>query len=226
MQAPLPEAGYDFILANEMIGDLPAVELTRTQVGFQLPPDSPERKAALDELGPVGEIIREYNIDLNDAPETFYLTTGAFQLLGRLHDALAPGGLCILTEFGELNTYPKLSVQLDHPELSIHFGHMSRAAEAVGFEVSYEYIIDLLDFERTLEGLATTRSYFRALTMMFGEYDIELRKIGYTRAMFDELLASTPDGVRVGELYFDKIEDRLMGLVPHEFKALILRRPA
>lgn len=226
LQTPLPKQGYDFILANEMIGDLPAVELTRTQVGFQLPDDSPERKAALDALGPVGQLIRDYGINLNDAPETFYLTTGAIQLLGRLYDALAPGGLCILTEFGELNTYPRLSVQLDHPELSIHFGHMSRAAETAGFEVKYEFIIDLLDFERTLEGMATTRSYFKALSMMLAEHGIELPKIGYTRQMFNALITGKLDGIDIGELYFDRIEDRLMGLVPHEFKALLLRRPA
>jgi hypothetical protein len=32
------------------------------------------------------------------------------------------------------------------------------------------------------------------------------------------------DLAAVGELRWDKIEDRLMGLVPHEFKALVLRR--
>ena len=44
--------------------------------------------------------------------------------------------------------------------------------------------------------------------------------------MFHELIAGKVDATRIGEIRFDRIEDRLMGLVPHEFKALLLvRRP-
>lgn len=227
LELGLPEAAYDLILANEMIGDLPAVELTRAQAGLNEAPGSKERQARLAELGDVGRLITELKLELDDAPDPFYLNLGALKLLGRLWSALAPGGTCIITEFGEQSTYPRLSSHLDHPELSIHFGHLMRAAESLGFVVQYEFVIDLLDFERTLEGMATTRSYFRALGMLLGEHGIELAKIGYTRDMFDALLAGKIARDRMGELYFDRIEDRLMGLTPHEFKALILKkRPA
>jgi SAM-dependent methyltransferase len=226
LELELPAGGYDFILGNEMIGDLPAVQLERHQVGFQMPADSPERLARLDKLGETGELIRESGLSFDDAPDPFYLTTGAIELVRKAWHALAPGGVCVLTEFGELHTYPRLSTQLDHPELSIHFAHLSKAAEAVGFEVKFEFIIDLLDFDRTLEGMATTRSYFRALSLVLGEHGIELAKIGYTREMWDELLGDKLGDTRLGDIYFDKLEDRLMGLVPHEFKALILRKPA
>ena len=226
LEVELPAGGYDFIFGNEMIGDLPAVELSRYQVGFQLPPDSPERAARLTELGETGQLIRDTGLSFDDAPDPFYLTTGAIRLLRRAYDALAPGGLCVLTEFGELHTYPRLSTQLDHPELSIHFAHLSRAAEAFGFEVKFEFIIDLLDFERTLEGMATTRSYFRALRLVMADHGIDLQKIGYTREMWHQLVDDKLGETRLGELYFDRIEDRLMGLVPHEFKALILRKPS
>jgi SAM-dependent methyltransferase len=220
------EAGFDFVLANEMISDLPAVELTRAQAGLNEPQGSAERQARQDELGEVGRLIRDHALQLDDAPDPFYLTTGALSLLGRLWSALAPGGAAVITEFGELTMYPRLSTQLDHFELSIHFGHLERAARSLGFETHFEFIIDLLDFDRTLEGMATTRSYFRALGVLLGEYGIDLPKLGYTREMFDELIAGKLGDDRIGELYFDRIEDRLMGLVPHEFKALILKRPA
>lgn len=225
LDVDLPEGGYDFILGNEMIGDLPAVELGRHQVGFQMPADSPERLAKLAELGATGDLIRAAGLTFDDAPDPFYLTTGAIQLIRKAWTALAPGGLCVLTEFGELHSYPRLSTQLDHPELSIHFAHLSRAAEAVGFDVTFEFIIDLLDFDRTLEGMVTTRSYFRALGHVLAERDVAVQKIGYTREMWSELIGDHFADVQLGEVYFDKIEDRLMGLVPHEFKALILRKP-
>ena len=122
--------------------------------------------------------------------------------------------------------YPRLSTQLDHPELSIHFNHLQTAARAIGFEVEFEFIIDFLDFDRTLRGMVTTRSYFRALGIMLAEVGIELEKIGYTEAMFDELMAGKLARCDFGDVYFDRIEDRLMGLVPHEFKAVIATRPA
>ena len=215
--------GYGFVLANEMIGDLPAVELTRAEIAADLPPE--ERAGALQALGDAGALISELGLVLVDAPETFYLTTGALQLLRRVWDALAPGGVAVITEFGEMGMYPRLSTQLDHPELSIHFGHLQTAAQSIGFETDFQFIIDLLDFDRTLRGMSTTRSYFRALRTLLAEHDIDLVKIGYTEKMLDGLLAEKIDRKSVGELYFDRIEDRLMGLVPHEFKALILKRP-
>ena len=54
---------------------------------------------------------------------------------------------------------------------------------------------------------------------------MSLEKIGYTRSTFDALLAGKLAPGAIGELHFDKIEDRLMGLSPHEFKALVLTRP-
>ena len=82
-----------------------------------------------------------------------------------------------------------------------------------------EFVIDLLDFDRDQKGLATTRSQFRALHALAADAGVELPKIGYT----PELLAATGlDIANIGELRWDRIEDRLMGLVPHEFRALVM----
>ena len=41
---------------------------------------------------------------------------------------LAPGGVAVVTEFGDQASWPKLSTHLDHPELSTHFGQLAQAA--------------------------------------------------------------------------------------------------
>ena len=64
-----------------------------------------------------------------------------------------------------------------------------------------------------------------ATKKLLAERGVELEKIGYTRQMFAELLGDKVAPGDVGEIAFDRIEDRLMGLVPHEFKAIILKRP-
>lgn len=223
LEVALEDGAYDLILSNEMIGDLPAIELTWAEAGIGLEGEARER--ALDALGDTGDLVRRLGLQLGDAPDPFYLTTGAFRFVERAAAALAPGGVLFASEFGDLGRYPRLSTHLDHPELSIHFGLLEETGKALGLESKIEFIIDLIDLDRDLQGMATTRSYFRALTAMLRELGVELDKIGYTRDMLDELLRGKVDLTRIGSLHFDRIEDRLMGLVPHEFKALLARKP-
>jgi len=222
LELELPQGAYDLIVSNEMIGDLPAIQLTHEQAGIGA--DPPTQAACLEALGEPGRLAAALKLELGDAPDPFYLTWGAYAFLERAASALAAGGTLFVSEFGDLGRHSRLSTHLDHPELSIHFGLYADAARALGLEAEVEFVMDLLDMHRDLEGLATTRSYFRALTAMLADSGVALEKIGYTRKMFHQLLDGKVDPTRIGELHFDKIEDRLMGLVPHEFKALVARR--
>jgi SAM-dependent methyltransferase len=219
----LPDAAYDLILANEMVGDLPARQLTRADLGLE-PEGGTVDRERLRALGGGAAIAAELGVELDDAPDPCFLQTGAFELVARLARTLAPGGLAVVTEFGEPGQWPRLSTQLDHPELSTHFGQLAQVARGAGLEATIEFVIDLVELDRTQRGLATTRSHFRALQALFADAGLELAKLGYT----PELLAALADGkldlTQVGELRFERIEDRLMGLVPHEFKALVARR--
>jgi hypothetical protein len=224
---PFPDSGYDLVLANEMIGDLFAVKLDHKRFGLggEGEIDDATFEAGLAESGVAGELVRKYSIPIGDAPDPFYLNIGVWQLVERLAGIMKPGATAWITEFGDMAKWPVLSTHLDHPELSIHFGHMLLVARANGFESDFEFVMDLIDMRRDLEGLQTTRSYFRALKALLAERGIELEKIGYTREMFAALLGDKVLPGDIGEVAFDRIEDRLMGLVPHEFRAILLRKP-
>jgi hypothetical protein len=86
--------------------------------------------------------------------------------------------------------------------------------------------MDLIELDRGCSGLASTRSWFRALRSLLAHHGIALAKVGYTREMFEALCAGKLDPARFGDIRYEPIENRLMGLVPHEFKALLLRSPA
>ncbi len=217
----LPDASFDLIISNEMIGDLPAKQLSRVDVGLELAGTGTADRDKVRAVHPLADAV-----NLDDAPEPFYLQTGAFELVSKVARWLAPGGTAVITEFGDANAWPKLSTQLDHPELSTHFGHLQQVARAESLEASVEFVIDLLDFDRTQEGLATTRSHFRALRALAHDAGLELPKIGYTRELLAHTVAGKLDLGSIGDLRFDRIEDRLMGLVPHEFKALVARKPS
>ena len=225
LTAEWPAETFDIIVANEMIGDLPSAKLTHEEVGLNR--DDLVGEAYQDFLktcGPGGEIAARYTLGLGDAPDPFYLNVGAMELVAKISQRLAPGGVAFLSEFGDMSRWPILSSHLDHPELSIHFGHLSAVARAEGLEDEFVFVMDLIDMERDLEGLRTTRSYFRALKGMLASRGVTLEKRAYTREMFETLVSGFADEA-YGDISFDTIEDRLMGLVPHEFKALILTQP-
>jgi hypothetical protein len=162
---------------------------------------------------------------MGEAPDPFYLQTGALELLAKIARWLVPGGVAFVSEFGEIARWPVLSRHLDHPELSSHFSLLQHAAMQLGLSASIDFVMDLIDLQRDQRGLATTRSHFRALRAMCADAGVELDKIGYTPAMLDAALGDKLARADLGELRFDKIEDRLMGLVPHEFKALVITAP-
>lgn len=224
-----PREAYDLVVSNEMVGDLPAAHLTRAEAGLE---DETLSGDALQDhlrsLGPAGELAARYTLPLGDAPDEFWLQTGAIRFLERVAEHLAPGGTAVVTEFGELSKWPVVSTHLDHPELSTHFGLLTLVAKALGLEADFEYVMDLVGLDRTAEGLATTRSQLRALQALFADHGLDLPKIGWTLPMLSEHAAKADDLdlARIGDLRFEPIEDRLMGLVPHEFKALLLRKPA
>jgi hypothetical protein len=207
---------FDLILSNEMIGDLPAKAITREDFGLAADGGTADR----EKVRAVSAAAAELGLMLDDAPSEGYLQTGAIELVVKIAGWLAPGGTAVITEFGEQAMWPRLSTQLDHPELSTHFGHIVQAARAAGLEAKMEFIIDTLDVVRTEKGLATTRSHFRALRALAADAGVDLPKIGYTPELLAATVGDKLDIAHVGELRWDKIEDRLMGLVPHEFKAV------
>jgi hypothetical protein len=203
-----------------MAGDLPAIQLTRADLGLEPDQGNVDR----EKLRRYSKIAADRNVNLDDAPEPFYLMTGAFELIERIERWLAPSGFAVVTEFGDQSAWPKLSTHLDHPELSTHFGQLHQLAKVAGFDAKIEFVIDLLDFDRDQKGLATTRSHFRALRALAATAGLDLPKLGYTPELLAQIVGDKLTLAQIGELRWDRIEDRLMGLVPHEFKALLIQR--
>jgi len=226
LDSPWPQSNYDLIIANEMLGDLPAGQLSHTEAGLDREDLEGEAfQAHLAEQGATGEMISRYTLPIGDAPDPFYVNLGAIKLVELAWDVLKPGGMAVFTEFGEMSRWPILSSQLDHPEFSIHFGHLMMVARSLGFETELVFVMDLIDMDRDMEGMRTTRSYFRALQALLESHDVKISKIGFTREMLEERLEGKVDMKGIGDFHFAPIEERLMGLVPFEFKALILTRP-
>src|SRR5690606_13720330 len=79
LSASLPDASFDLILSNEMVGDLPARQLSRVDIGLEL---AGTGTADPDQVKAVSELAVGVNLD--DAPEPFYLQTGAMELVAKI----------------------------------------------------------------------------------------------------------------------------------------------
>jgi SAM-dependent MidA family methyltransferase len=226
------EDSIDLLLCNEVVGDFTSIKLTVTLLGLDAGLPSPQDAYAKwspqteEKLGEAGRLIRAYDMPLRDAPSEFYLNQGALVFVEKLGAALKPKGSAWITEYGDGTQYPVASTQLDHLEFSIQFGHLRHLAQQLGLEASVEYVQELIQLHRDVHTLTTTRTYFSSLQAMLRSMGIELDKKAYSQDMFEELLGTNLTLAEMGDIRFQVIDERCMGLAPHEFKALLLRKPA
>ena len=227
----LPDASVDLLLSNEVVGDFTTVKLTRALLGLDGEKAQPEAFADWSpdtraKLGAAGEQLLRYQPVLRDAPDEIYFNTGAIAFLERVAKALRPGGAAFITEYGDVVRYPIPGTHLDHLEFSIHFGHLVTVARGLGLEADVKYLQDLIGLDRNAYTLTTTRTYFASMRAMLASFGVEFDKIAYTREMFQDALEGHVPFAAIGDVRFSVVDERCMGLSPHEFKALILKRPA
>jgi len=212
---PLADASVDFLISNEVIADLAVSPVRRVDVDGTSGEDG----------GPGAELVRKYGLAVEDAPGLFFVNAGAIRLLEECQRVLRPGGTAILTEYGSHTRYPEPSTHLDHPEFSIHFGHVKQVAERLGFEVGLEHLGPLLGLDGTVEVLHTTQTFFETLRAFLASQGVRLEKLAYTREAFAALLGDALDPQHLQGVKFGSCANRVLGLKPPEFKALMIRKP-
>ena len=200
---PFADRSVDLVICNEVIADLAAV------------PWAPDAPAAARNT-PVAELeerIRRYRID--PLPGRSFYNLGAWRLIEELARVLAPGGGAFLSEFGTVDEAPEETVHLDHPEVSIHFGHLAAVARAHGLMVQLEPLADLLGFDLRARQLA--RHSYEALRARFRA---EGRALPARAWSPDNLSLPWP----VEGLFWNTLDDFGPGPVLTRFYALTLRR--
>lgn len=212
---PLPDASVDLLVANEMIADLPVMPVRRVDVDGTSGEDG----------GPGAQVVRKYGLPIDDAPGLFSVNIGAIALVEELARVLKPGGTAFLSEFGSYTSYPEQSTHLDHPEFSIHFGHLRVAAAKLGLEATVEELPAFIKLDGKVKVLQTTQSFFDVLRAFLAQHGVKLEKVAYTEEMFRELVGGKLEVDRLDGLKFTPCGQRVLGLKPPEFKVLLLRKP-
>jgi len=214
----LRPASVDLVFSNEVLADLHAVRVRRAALDPAKPAiDADEAKAV--------SLIRALHLDVGDEEE-FLLNVGALELVPRVARALRKGGAALLTEFGTIEGMPRESTHLDHPEVSIQFTHLCRAATAAGLEATILPVADLVGLDPSVRILATTRTHFRNLRALAASRGVVLDKLAWTPEMWAERCGDALPRTAVRRLEWQPAGLRVMGLRPDDFLALVLRKPA
>ncbi|MCK6503272.1 class I SAM-dependent methyltransferase [Myxococcota bacterium] len=201
---PLPAGSVALVLCNEVIADLAAVPCDARD-------PSPGPEAA-----EVQARIRRYGLSPLPAEQGVPLyNLGAWRLLEELHRVLRPGGTAFLSEFGDLDELPTETRQLDHPEVSIHFGHLLQVARALGFEARCLPLPELLELDTTARWLS--RHSYEGLRARFRAEGRHLEARAWTRE-------SVPLPWPVEGLEEVTVAEEGPAPVPSRFMALLLRR--
>lgn len=195
---PFEAASVDLLLCNEVIADLSAAPVGEGPVGRAVADWL--RRYALSPLA----VGARYNI-------------GAFGLIEEIARVLAPGGVALVTEFGDEEGEPEEAAHLDHAEVGIHFGHLLQIAQSCGLEAQVQPVAALLGFDRSAPWLC--RAHFAGLRALWRAHGQRLPARACGRAELPPL----PE--RVEGLAEVPLHQRGAGPDLDRFFALSLRRP-
>ena len=202
---PLPAESLGLVICNEVMADLSAVPFDATTTA------NPTLSQGLAPA--VAHAIEKY--DLVHLPGRSWYNLGAWQLVEQLARVLRPGGVALLSEFGELDEIPQETTQLDHPEVSIHFGHLVQVARALGLEARTLPLAELLDVD--LQSSWLSRHSYEALRARLDKEDRSIQARAWTE---ESLELPWP----VEGLHWVSLSDEGPGPLITRFWALILRK--
>lgn len=198
---PFPDRSVGMVICNEVIADLSAVPYEADQ-----PLDGPAFA--------VEARLRRYRLPPLEGRALYNL--GAWMLIEELARVLKPGGGAYLSEFGTLDEAPQETEQLDHPEVSIHFGYLQRVGRALGLDVQCVPMAELLRFDLRAQQLS--RHSYEGLRARFHKEQRRLSARAYT-----------PETLhlpwRVEGLQWVPLTDLGPGPLVTRFYALLLRKP-
>jgi SAM-dependent methyltransferase len=215
-QLPFGDAAIDFLVSNEVIADLPMGMITRASIAAGQV-DGESDATAL-------EIFRRYALSAERAPEPVPIQVGATRFVEEIARVLRPGGTAVVTEFGDEKQFPIESTHLDHGEWSVHFGHLAQVAEKNGLRASLVPVPELISLDPSVWVLASNRTQFRNLRYLLRSVGCDLPKRALTPEQFSVACGGSLRADRLEGLQFRPIGERVMGIVPSEFKALVLQK--
>jgi SAM-dependent methyltransferase len=190
------------VVSNEVIADLSAVPF-----------------APGDTEGPPGEVgARLGRYGLPPLPGRGPYNLGAWRFLEEVARVLRPGGSAWISEFGDLDAVPEEAEHLDHPETSIHFGHLRAVAEGLGLDARVVRLDDWMRMDLTARHL--WRPHHHSLRALARRHGTPWPARAWTEETLQERLPWPVEGLR-----FVPITEEGPGPLVTRFHVLIATKP-
>ena len=142
---------------------------------------------------------------------------GAIQLVRDAARALAPGGVLVVTDFGD----PKDEAT----PASVRFADLQSAATEAGLGARVVPLAEAIDLDSNHQALSTTKASFPALRALFAAHGIDLTRRAWLRDELERLAEGKLDLKTVHGLQWAPLSERALGLSPRQFWALVAQKP-
>src|SRR5205823_10846723 len=139
--------------------------------------------------------------------------SGAIALVRDAAEALAPGGVLLVADFGD----PKA----DATPQSVRFGDLQAGATARGLGARVLPLAEVLGLDVNDLALSTTKASFPALRALFAAHGLDLKKRAWLRSEIEKLAEGELDLSTVHGLQWAPLSERALGLSPRQFWALV-----
>jgi methylase of polypeptide subunit release factors len=221
----LPGHKFDLIIANEVIADFPTAAVRRAPA---TPEDSGNEPASrIRWEGEGAADVDNYELFVDDAPDSFLINSGVFRFIERAWEHLAPGGVVIVSEYGGEQRYPIQEYQLNHEEFSIHFGHVATCARKVGFSsrlVSLKKFLDVNDEVLMLNG---REEHILCIDRVLQQHGLTLPYAAISQREFEEKFREVIERMGIVGITFSPLSTGFhYGPDWNDFLVLILQKPS
>ena len=207
---------FDLIISNEVVADFPVALAERIVVDGKT-----------EWRGEGAKHVIEFELGEDNAPPSFLVNSGLFEFLRRAWKHLSPGGFLILTEYGGLNQFPVRSYHLNHDEYSIHFGHVEKCAQALGFACRILPLTQFLSIDESVEFLDGREEKILCLNKVLKEFGEELPYTAISRSEFVARFKLLSEEIKLGGITFSPLSTAFhYGPFLKQFFAAVLQKPA
>jgi protein-L-isoaspartate O-methyltransferase len=211
----LGDRQFELIIANEVIADFAVapVEKKAGPNGLQL-----DGEGASD--------VQKYQLPVKDAANRFLLNSGVFRFMERAWLHLRPGGILVMSEYGEESAYPAESFHLNHAEYSIHFGHVAECARRIGFEPTLKKLTEFLAIDDNVSVLNGREEHLMCLGHLLAKQEEELPFALFSEADFMTRYGEVTDHLGIDPIRFLPLSRNFYyGADIAQFFVIVLRKP-
>ena len=143
--------------------------------------------------------------------------TGLLRLVADAANALAPGGVLIVADYGDAHA--------DAAPGSIGFSDLLEQATLCGLAGRVMALSELVNLDGNMQALTSTRASFPALQALFAAHGIQLTRRAWLRSEIEQLAEGKLDLSAVHGLQWAPLVERVLGLSPKRYWALVASKP-